>query len=626
MKKHITYIAVLLSSWAWSQISVESEINKATIYLSGAIVERSVDQSLTAGTHTLIFENLPSGLNPRTIKLDVPEGVRLLKIDYRYRQPDELEYVDLSTYAERLMEIDDQIIALQDRRVSLNEDLEFVLHNSDLNGVQAQDLRAADEYLQRRRREIRAAIREVDLELEALKQTSQRTRVEIAEVESSLEKTQSLLEVEVSLGRAIQGNYTLSYYTPLANWTPYYNVNVSGLDEDIEIEMLGTVRQNTGEDWDNINLELSTGNPSVGTQERELTPWYLGDGQRYFPTNHAAPSGRFIPVSGSFHAFVTDGETGRPLEYAELSLEGAGKKYFLNSDERGQVFIENIPQGQYQLTCDYYGFSMARKTVSVSVRPSLVRIGMRSQGSSTVDLITGGITIQYESPSIATRDKSEEGFLAEGSNFSRRYQPLNLVYQIDQKYSIQSNGLGVKIQVNTQRRPAEFVTRVRPALSQNAFLLARVSDWESLNLEAGPINYFIEGSFNGSSYFDPYYAPDTLELALGVDPNVSFDRVRVNPMNTDVAFSSNDRESFEYRITLRNLHSEPHLVVIEDQFPVSSSPDIKVRERVAEGAEINQNTGWISWEQQVAPNADWIVGFKFLIVAPEKLSGVNLPQ
>lgn len=57
------------------------------------------------------------------------------------------------------------------------------------------------------------------------------------------------------------------YQVSQACWSPSYDVRVWVDDDEaphLEIGYYGLVKQNTGEDWNNCSLILSTATPSVG--------------------------------------------------------------------------------------------------------------------------------------------------------------------------------------------------------------------------------------------------------------------------------------------------------------------------------------------------------------------------
>ncbi|OYU73274.1 MAG: hypothetical protein CFE45_37780, partial [Burkholderiales bacterium PBB5] len=68
---------------------------------------------------------------------------------------------------------------------------------------------------------------------------------------------------------------TLSYIVPGASWTPAYDARVATADRVVELGYFGIVRQNTGEDWRDVALTLSTARPALGGGPAPLTPWTL---------------------------------------------------------------------------------------------------------------------------------------------------------------------------------------------------------------------------------------------------------------------------------------------------------------------------------------------------------------
>lgn len=63
----------------------------------------------------------------------------------------------------------------------------------------------------------------------------------------------------------------LSYQVDEAQWTPFYDVRVKTSDSNkFEINYFATVVQQTGEDWDDVELFLSTAKPRSGGYLPEL--------------------------------------------------------------------------------------------------------------------------------------------------------------------------------------------------------------------------------------------------------------------------------------------------------------------------------------------------------------------
>ncbi|HLO49163.1 MAG TPA: mucoidy inhibitor MuiA family protein, partial [Kamptonema sp.] len=93
-------------------------------------------------------------------------------------------------------------------------------------------------------------------------------------------QTNSTLEsftVIVAIEASDSGDFELevSYMINRASWTPLYDLRVNTTDNHINLSYLAEVNQNTGEDWTNVSLTLSTAKPGLGTLPPKLDPWYI---------------------------------------------------------------------------------------------------------------------------------------------------------------------------------------------------------------------------------------------------------------------------------------------------------------------------------------------------------------
>lgn len=66
-----------------------------------------------------------------------------------------------------------------------------------------------------------------------------------------------------------------SYLMYQASWYPEYDARVDYGKEKVELVCLGVVRQNSGEDWNDVELTLSTANPTISGRMPELKSWIL---------------------------------------------------------------------------------------------------------------------------------------------------------------------------------------------------------------------------------------------------------------------------------------------------------------------------------------------------------------
>lgn len=92
--------------------------------------------------------------------------------------------------------------------------------------------------------------------------------------------------VTVTLATERDADLRLSYQVRGPGWAPSYRATLDSATATVRLERLALVAQATGEDWSNVQLTLSTGQPGRATQGRLPRPWTLDIAQ---PTPKAAP-------------------------------------------------------------------------------------------------------------------------------------------------------------------------------------------------------------------------------------------------------------------------------------------------------------------------------------------------
>lgn len=75
-------------------------------------------------------------------------------------------------------------------------------------------------------------------------------------------------------------DFDIAYFTRNAGWIPAYELRVKTIDNSLKLMYKASITQNTGLDWKNVQLSLSTSNPNQGNVLPTLNPAYL---QLYVP-------------------------------------------------------------------------------------------------------------------------------------------------------------------------------------------------------------------------------------------------------------------------------------------------------------------------------------------------------
>jgi uncharacterized protein (TIGR02231 family) len=81
--------------------------------------------------------------------------------------------------------------------------------------------------------------------------------------------------IAVGVSAERPGEVRVSYQMNGAGWRPAYRAGLDSAGSKVVLERQGAISQTTGEDWTNVRLKLSTGQPRLSPQASEPRPWKL---------------------------------------------------------------------------------------------------------------------------------------------------------------------------------------------------------------------------------------------------------------------------------------------------------------------------------------------------------------
>ena len=288
-----TILTILLSSCfialpaQESAKSIQSKLNEATVFLAGAELTHTASATLTKGDNLLKIEKLSPNIDRNSLKIKAINGVIVSSFEFSVddlpmRKPNE----------GRIKELNDSIELFTDRLNKLNAEITI---DGELAGmmrkgidkkvadtIRISDLIKAMDYYQTKSTEI--ANRQI-----ANRNKKQKLETQISELNQRLTKECSkeyqksgVLTIRCTSPLATSTVFTVSYYTPLANWIPYYDIHVQSTDKPIKIVSKAKVRQLTTVNWENVKLTLSTATPGSGKVAPLFNTWFL---QFAYPRN-----------------------------------------------------------------------------------------------------------------------------------------------------------------------------------------------------------------------------------------------------------------------------------------------------------------------------------------------------
>jgi len=193
---------------------------------------------------------------------------------------------------------------------------------------------------------------------------------------------------------------------------------------------------------------------------------------------------------------------------------------------------------------------------------------------------------------------------------------LNTNFEINLPYDIPCDGVGYSVNIKEENINVTYQHTAVPKLDNDAFLMARLSSWDSLNLMPGSANVIMDNVFLGKSYIDPNTTLDTLNFSLGRDKRISIDRKQIKDYK---APKRNDfkTEAFTYEITIKNNKKQSVEMMVKDQYPISQVKEIEVSLTDGGDADVNTETGIMSWMVKLKPGESRKLRFSYQLKYPK---------
>src|SRR5262245_41332925 len=262
-----------------ADLAAASPVDAVTVYPGGASVTRVVTLDLPAGENSAVLKDFPLTLDPSSLRVEGEAGTKLTIGAIDAKPPRAAPPVNLP-------ELDKRIEALKDERVNLQGVIDAATARRKFAERFAETSPAGigDKGEARPIAEWRAAFAAVGEEVAsadtAIREAERKQREldrEIARLEQDkAQKPPSKMEVRIELSAAATTKATLrvTYAVRNARWAPLYDARLDTGAKDrkpaLELVRRAEITQNTGEDWSNVALAVSTVRTARGGNAPDL--------------------------------------------------------------------------------------------------------------------------------------------------------------------------------------------------------------------------------------------------------------------------------------------------------------------------------------------------------------------
>lgn len=675
MKTLALNLAFLLSLCLNAQkdtLNLASTVKDVTVFFEGAVVKHVSEVDATSGDYILRIDHLPISIIPNSIQVkSKSEHIKVLGVKHLTEQTQlEAEVRRQKKAIEKQMdELEFEHKKLKSKMGLLRMEEKFLDENSDFHRNKKdfafdELVKMAAYYktnyaaIQQQRFDIETQSKSLVDQMEALYKTLNQLVAENKVPKSSI-------LVTVHLSEALKGNIVLSYFTDHAGWKASYDFRLKSLAEKLSVVYNADIYQTTGLDWTNVKLSLSTHYSDVQNGLPVQTPWILGQRQNRMVIQ------KFNPVPNTLKGLVMDQSTGEPVPFANVALKKGGAMVLgTTTDFDGKFNLKPVPNGTYDVEVSFVGYTTQRTTnvrvnggssqylnfyMGKGVQLSEVTVIGYTKPLFEKDQTTTDYTITREELSrMAVRSPADVGRTASNGTFSRDdgyrmrgsrtgnnvtfvdgikiVSETNLIpneiknnlthfqFDLKGKVNILSDGKDYALKIKEREIEADFIHRIYPHIDPSAYLIAKIPDWEELDLISAPTNIYFEETFTHESSIDVNQTADTLLLYLGKNPKISFKKELKKENYDRRIFGQNVKEYLDWVISIRNNGQNKIALEVRDQYPISDRKSVDIEIPEIQQAKIDKRRGYLRWNIEMEPGEEQQLNYAYELKYPRYLS------
>lgn len=596
---------------------VKTAVEKVTLFIDGAQVTRTRQIDLPAGNSTIVFTGLSPYLDDKSMQVSAKGKFTVTAVNRLFNHTDSLERSTRQQALEReIAETERQQEQLKASREVIEAEYAMLKVNCSVGNrnvaTPLAGIKELNEYYTARLQALKNKESGINEEAAKLDARERRLRAELAELGGRQSVPMSEVEVRIEAPAACKASFTLTYYVRNAGWFPSYDIRSGGLSKPVEISYKANIFQNTKEEWKNVELTLSSSNPNTGSIAPQLRTYWLDYGL-------AAPRYNVNLTNNTVSGIVFDSRR-EPLVGASILVPGTTIGAITDSQGRYSI---TVPNGAASLQFNYLGFKPRTQAISGST----MNVTMQEDMTAMDEVVVMGYGVSNElagaAPGIRVRgtstSKKQMAVTEESAvmDVEQTQNQLGYEFEIKQPYTVASDGKSVTAEIGRFDLPAAYTYQSTPKIDKDAFLVTEATDWEKLNLLQGEANVYFENTFVGKSILDPNQTSDTLRFSMGRDRNIRIERTKENDYSSRRAIGSNQTQTTGWKFVIRNTRTEPVVLTLADQLPVSRNSAINVTAEELSGGQLDKESGIVTWKMELKPGEQRELRLRYAVKYPK---------
>ena len=262
---------------------VESNVIKAEINYSGAVLTRQGKVTLKAGNNRFYLKMSSGDIQPESMTIEFAEPIKSCSVS----EKEKLVIAVPAETKEKIGQLESQLHAINAKDSIYAAQAAAYEKNSDFTARSNVSVEAALEYMEKLP-EIMETIR---IKRAGFEDQKKKIEEELAGLRDIEPNRLEAVPVNVNVIQGGEYHFSFKYFDSEVNWEPFYDIKAQNITQPLNVYLKGTVYQATGEDWNNVETSLICGNLSDSANQPKLLPWHVDFRQPVLPPPVYQPMG-----------------------------------------------------------------------------------------------------------------------------------------------------------------------------------------------------------------------------------------------------------------------------------------------------------------------------------------------
>ncbi len=618
--RYIIILISLLTNQAFAakgnQKNLSAKIENVTVFLQGAQISRSGSTNINSGRSTIIIKSLSPHIDPKSIQVKGIGDFTILSVNHHFNYLEERGFdkkvdslINITKDLEHKIEIGQSRIAvLKEKQSLLNANKNL---GNELASVTINELKQAVDFYDKTLMEILSEELKLKHQTKELNSQLINVRNQIGEFQNIEGKPTSEIKIKIESLVNTRAEFDINFLVANAGWFPKYDLRVKDVENPLILKYKAEVHQNTGVDWNNVKLTFSNGNPNQSGVAPELQTWFLNYTRNttYKYENHIRPVGVRI-VQGR----VTSNEDG-PMPGVNVIVKGSSVGTV--TDLEGYYSL-TLPNDASTLVFSYVGY-ISKEIPITSQQHNLNMVADVTQLNEIV--VTGyGVSGRSSDYTASNRSTYRKPKVAKSVITTKIKNQTTVEFEAKTPYTLQSNGDNLTVELKSHDIETIYEYYTVPKLDKDAFLIARIINWDQFDLLEGEANLYFEDAFVGRSILNARSLADTLDISLGRDKSIVIGREKADTFTKRNSIGTNKIETRGFNIMARNKKSQSIHLTIFDQIPVAAINTIEVDPKKISNGLLDEKSGEITWELDLEPQSQVDLELVYEVKYPKRES------